>query len=107
MLVTFTSRAYADITMFAEVAKTLLKLMGHSGDVPGALLPADIPTARKRLQQALDEQQAAAVQQPATKSQDDEPEEESKNQPSLALRALPLLKLLEAAEQRGVEVMWN
>jgi hypothetical protein len=38
MLVTFTCKAYADITLFGNVAVSLLRLMGHSGTVPGALL---------------------------------------------------------------------
>ena len=42
MLVTFDSKSGA-ITMFGDVAKSLLKLMGQSGDVPGAILGKDIP----------------------------------------------------------------
>ena len=34
MLVTFTTNAYADITMFGDVALAMLKMMGHSGTVP-------------------------------------------------------------------------
>ena len=43
MLVTFTCKAYADITMFGNVAASLLRLMGHSGTVPGALLAHEVP----------------------------------------------------------------
>ena len=45
MLVTFSTTAYADITMFGGVAVTLLEMMGHSGTVPGAILTADLPAA--------------------------------------------------------------
>ena len=38
MIVTFRSKAHADIMMFGDIAVNLLKLMGHSGTVPGALL---------------------------------------------------------------------
>ncbi len=38
MIVTFRSKAHADIIMFGDIAIKLLKLMGHSGTVPGALL---------------------------------------------------------------------
>ena len=31
MLATFTTKAYANITMFGDVAVTLLKMIGHSG----------------------------------------------------------------------------
>ena len=48
MLVTFKTDAHADIMMFGDVALTLLKLMGLSGRVPGALLAEEIPTARPR-----------------------------------------------------------
>ncbi|MFY9974144.1 MAG: DUF1840 domain-containing protein, partial [Chromatiaceae bacterium] len=55
MLVTFKTEAYANITMFGEVAVTLLKLMGHSGTIPGALLAEDVPTALARLKAAVAE----------------------------------------------------
>ena len=41
MLVTFTTDAYADITMFGDVALALLKMMGHSGTVPSAIQAAE------------------------------------------------------------------
>jgi len=53
MLVTFSCPAYADITMFGDVAVRMLKLMGHSGTVPGALLAEDIPAALARLRSAM------------------------------------------------------
>jgi hypothetical protein len=52
MLVTFSCPAYADITMFGDVAVHLLKMMGHSGKVPSALLAADVPAALERLEAA-------------------------------------------------------
>jgi len=53
MLVTFTTRAYADITMFGDVALALLKMMGHSGTVPSTILAADVPAALSRLTAAI------------------------------------------------------
>jgi hypothetical protein len=47
MLVTSTTKTYADITMFGDIALTLLKKMGHSANVPGAILAADIPAAKE------------------------------------------------------------
>ena len=44
MLIKFNSDVGA-FTMFGDVAVPLLKAMGHSGTVPGALLAADIPAA--------------------------------------------------------------
>lgn len=53
MPVTFTTNAYADITMFGDIAVTLLKLMGHSGTVPGAIPEEDVPAALNGLRAAI------------------------------------------------------
>lgn len=55
MLITFSCPAYANITMFGDQAVILLKLMGHSASVPGALLAVDIPASLKRLEEAVAE----------------------------------------------------
>ena len=49
MIVTFTTKAYTDITMFGDVALSLLNMMGHSGTVPSAILAADVPEALTQL----------------------------------------------------------
>jgi len=97
MLVTFSCKAYADITMFGDVAVTLLKMMGHSGEVPGALLAEDIPAALHKLRTAL----AAAEPEVAGKGDDDAPPV------SLSLRAMPLIELLEAALKEDTPVVWD
>ena len=97
MLVTFHCKAYADITMFGEVAVNLLHMMGHSGTVPGALMPEDIPQARDALLRTL---QKLEPEMTLPVSEDDPPV-------SLSHRALPLLSLLEAAEKENVPVMWD
>ena len=53
MIVTFRSKAHADIMMFGDIAVNLLKLMGHSGTVPGALLAEEVPTALDHLRKAI------------------------------------------------------
>ena len=45
MLVTFSSPAYANVTMFGDIALHLLKLTGRRQSAPGALLAEDIPSA--------------------------------------------------------------
>jgi hypothetical protein len=101
MLVTFESRSYADITMFGDIAVHLLHLMGHSGTVPGAIQAEDIPQSLARLKTAIEQ---AEAQQPA-KPQSNGDEDEDKV--SLAHRALPLIKLLEAAVAAKSDVMWH
>ncbi len=98
MLVTFTTDAYADITMFGDIAVALLKMMGHSGTVPSAILAADVPAALSRLTAGI-----KAVK--AMPSVDDKDEDEP--QVSLSHRALPLINLLTAAAQVGCDVMWK
>jgi hypothetical protein len=100
MLVTFTTDEYADITMFGDVALALLKMMGHSGTVPSAILAADVPAALSRLTAAIEAAEAAP-------SVDDEDEENDEPQVSMSTRALPLIELLTAAAQTGSDVMWK
>lgn len=97
MLITFRTDAYADITMFGDVALGLLKLMGHSATVPGAILAADVPAALQRLQAGV----TAAPQSGAAADNADEPAV------SLSHRALPLIKLMEAAVAAKSDVMWD
>jgi Domain of unknown function (DUF1840) len=42
MLVTFTTKAYADITLFGDIVLAMLKMMGHSATVPGAILADNV-----------------------------------------------------------------
>ena len=101
MLVTFTTPAYANITMFGDVALTMLKMMGHSGTVPGALLAEDIPAALQRLEAAIEaDQQSPAPAQSADEDDGEVPV-------SLAHRALPLIELLKAAAKAKSNVMWD
>jgi len=98
MLVTFTTKAYADITMFGDVALALLKKMGHSGTVPGAIRAADVPAALSLLKAAID---AEKFPSPVADKDADEPAV------SMAHRALPLINLLSAAAKDGCDVMWK
>lgn len=99
MLVTFTTNAYADITMFGDIALAMLKMMGHSAAVPGAILAEDVPAALSRLKAAIDAEKASP---PPDKEKDaDEPVV------SMAHRALPLINLLAAAAKAESNVMWK
>ncbi|MCK5828965.1 MAG: DUF1840 domain-containing protein [Methylococcales bacterium] len=101
MLVTFSCSAYADITMFGDVATRLLTLMGHSGKVPGAMLAEDVKAALESLVTAIQSDQQLAEPE---KSED---EEDCEPVVSLSNRALPLIEMLEAAIQSKSHVMWE
>lgn len=100
MLVTFDSDV-GGFSMFGDVAVTLLKMMGHSGTIPGAILAADIPAAVARLQEQL-----ANVPRPPSSDTDDD---SRKKEPvvSLHTRAVPLIDLLERSAKRGKDVLWR
>jgi len=99
MLVTFTTDAYADITMFGDDALAMLKMMGHSGTVPGAILAADVPQALSRLTAALEAQKEASS--PVENEDAEEPAV------SMTNRAQPLIELLTAAATADRNVMWK
>lgn len=99
MLVTFTTDANADITMFGDDALAMLKMMGHSGTVPSAILADDVPDALRKLSAAVKAESAA---QPVEVADDEE-----EPPVSLSNRAMPLINLLTAAAKAGSDVMWD
>jgi uncharacterized protein DUF1840 len=100
MLIQFDSKV-GRITMFGDIALTLIRMMGHSGTVPGAILAADIPAAVQRLKHGV----ATHVDPPPVAKSKDEWDEE----PPVPLqrRAVPLIQLLEEAAQRDAPVLWK
>ncbi len=88
--------------MFGDIAKKLIKYMGHSGTVPGAMLAEDLPKALERLR--------SCVQSEMVNEQINEQEggqDKSENYVSIDKRAKPLIELLEAAIEQKVDVMWD
>lgn len=106
MLVTFSTKAHGDITMFDHVAEALLRMMGQSGAVPGAILAADIPLALERLKAAIAE--SGAHPSPSTADAEEEKHDEEGPPPvSLRQRAYPLIGMLEAAMRAEANVTWS
>ena len=97
MLVRFDSRV-GMLQMFGDVAKTLLRMMGQSGEVPGAILAKDIPAAVQRLRQGV----GAAPKEPGKPGNDD-----GEPKVGLSQRAFPLIELLERAAKAGADVIWE
>jgi len=96
MLVTFSTKSYSDITMFGDSALALIKMMGHSGTIPSAILAADVPMALTRLSAAINAEKAET----GDKDGDDV-------SVSLVQRSVPLINLLSAAVQENTDVMWK
>jgi hypothetical protein len=98
MLVTFSTKANADVTMFGAVALDMLRMMGHSATVPGAILAADVPVALGRLTAAIE----------ADKSASSVTDKDAKELVvSMDHRALPLINLFAAAAKEECNVMWK
>jgi hypothetical protein len=102
MLITFKSRAHADVIMFGEVALKLIRLMGRRDTVPSAIEPQDIPQALKSLQEGI-----AAEDVAVEENKTDDVEGEEVEQVSMHNRALLLIELLNAARRDNVPVMWE
>jgi hypothetical protein len=107
MLVTFRTKAYANITMFGDVAKQLLELMGHSGTIPSAIKAEDVPKALARLETAIAQRRAADA---AKLGENDDAVRDDYDAPrkvTISQRAVPLLDLLRAAAANKTDVMWD
>ena len=109
MLVTFRTKAYANITMFGDVAKELLALMGHTGTVPSAIKAEDVPAALARLEAAMRERKAAEAAEAAEEPKQDRGRDDydAPRKVTLSQRAVPLLELLRAAAAKKADVMWD
>lgn len=103
-MVTFKSQSHGDILMFESVAKSLLKMMGQSGNVPGAIMAADVAAARGSLQQKL---AADPTDNPAVAEKADSNGDEGEAPVGLSTRAIPLLEMLQAAIDSNDNVMWE
>jgi len=87
--------------MFGEVAVRLIKMMGHGGTVPGALLAEDIQPALERLQAAITAGEELPISAETIQEEGDEVAI------SLQHRALPLIELLQDAAKAKTHVMWD
>ena len=100
MIVTFTTKHHADIVMFGDIATKFLKHMGHSGDVPSAARPEDLPAMVERLQSFTEADSRIG------KIENDKSRKKSDEVP-LSVRAKPLIELFEKAIEHGDHVLWK
>ncbi len=98
MLVTFSCNAHGNIIMFGEQAVRLIKMMGHSGTVPSAILADNVPAALHQLSDAIVKAKNGA-------NADVLPNET--DAVSIGHRALPLIELLQDAVKHKCNVMWK
>lgn len=101
MLVRFDSKV-GTFSMFEKDARTMIKLMGHSDKIPGAILGAEAEKTLQIFQTGLSEAAKQDNQHAAPKHDDDAEETVSVNR-----RAYPMLELLKKAAKQKETVMWD
>lgn len=105
MLIHFSSIATESITMFGDDALLLIKMLGASGAIPGAISEENIPAALQGLRQQLQLHGNAVT---TTTNQAEEGDDADHEPPiALATRAGPLIKILEQAAAAKAPVMWE
>jgi hypothetical protein len=102
MLIRFHSKA-GSLTMLGDNANTVLRLMGATGDVPGALVAKDLPRAIENLKRGLAVQTKNQPPEPSTDGGDSE----DRDQVALSARGYPLVQLLEATLKSNSDVIWE
>jgi len=105
MLLTFRSKAAADVVMLSQHALPLLRAAGKSlsDQVPerGVFKAEQLPAAIAGIERAV---QAA----PAEAEQESDPPPHPVSEPvSLQRRAYPLLDMLRKAQASGADVVWE
>ncbi|WGY46875.1 DUF1840 domain-containing protein [Vibrio sp. ABG19] len=104
MLITFRCKAYANVTMFGSVGLQMIKMMGHSGTVPGAIGADDIPHALDLLKLAITAEKKREDQNDSEQDDDDKRDDPPV---SISHRALPLVDMLNAAISAECGIMWD
>ena len=109
MLVKF-STSFGQLLMQGEPAVALIKLGGHSGTVPSAVLAAELPGFLAKLQAGLELQGDQVSPPPPVKEPGGgwEDEAEPREQPiKLRLRAVPMLDMLNTAIRQQSDLLWE
>jgi hypothetical protein len=108
MIVEFTTR-FGHLTMLGETAVTLLRMAGHSGTVPGAILAADLPASLHELRAALETSGDLPSPAPIVPDGTDDADDDREREPPVSLRkrAVPFIDMIETAIARGSDLMWE
>lgn len=107
MLITFKSKADADVLMFGEVGQAMLAAMGKDPqDRQGIVTQEQIPMALSHLRAAAATSKASAGRAP-----DDEDDPDAPRGMALPVsfhqRVVPLVEMLERAQREAVVVTWE
>jgi hypothetical protein len=99
MPITFTTKSYADITMLNDVGTAMLEMINFGKLVPGAIAAKDVHQALTNLQKKLADE--------IDKTEQDQEGQGDQHSIARSTRAVPLLKLLNSANENGNDVSWR
>ncbi|MGZ3184178.1 MAG: DUF1840 domain-containing protein [Telluria sp.] len=113
MLITFRSKAAADVPMYKEHAKRMLDLLGKDVN-RGVITAAEAPRAVQLLEREIEESRMHPASEEVTRDvsahhgdQGDDPDHEGMEAVSFSARAYPLLSMLRAARDGQYDVVWG
>ena len=107
-IVKFKSKAAGDIVMFKTNADQIFKIIGIDSSERGVIEPQDLAHAHAQLVAAINTERMAKAENPIDEDELDEDEKIAlKNYVSLEQRSYTLLKMLEAAQKKNVDVHWG
>lgn len=113
MLITFKSKAAAEIVMYQEHAKRILDLFGKDLH-RGVITAAEAGPAIAKLEAEIAESRAHEASEEVRRDidahhgeQGDDNEHEPAQPVSFHTRAYPFLEMLRAAQQGGNDILWG
>lgn len=113
MLITFHSKAAADVMMYQEHAKRILDLL-HKDSDKGIITAAEAPKAVEILEREIAESRAHPTSEQVKRDVDahhgeqgDDADHEQMEIVTFATRAYPLLDMLREARKGGYDVVWG
>ena len=113
MLITFTSKAAAEITMYKDHARRILDLLGKDVE-RGVITPAELPSAIEKIEAAVAESRAHPITDEVSRDvnahhgEDGDDHEHERPEPvTFATRVFPVLEMLHAAQKMQREVIWG
>ncbi|MBL0919627.1 MAG: DUF1840 domain-containing protein [Hydrogenophaga sp.] len=103
----FKSRETGDLVMLRPHGKRLLEILGKDPEVPGVLLPDDIPRAIEAIRAAVVAEEAEHKRQTEEAQASGEEAQPEADSVSLRMRSAPFIEMLERCRKAGVEVTWG
>ena len=113
MLITFKSKAAADVMMYKEHAKVILNLV-HKNLDRGVITAAETANVVRLLETEIAETKVHSASEEMQRDfyghhgeSGDDNDHEPKQAVNFAVRVYPLLEMLRAAQKGGNDVMWG